>query len=94
MATVTNAGQDFEIRTITLNSSNDTIVDFLQRVNSIIIRCRTAVDIYIRHDNNSADYFTIPAGSSLTLDVGMGTKTPCYLRASSGNPIAEIIGTF
>ncbi len=94
MATVVTAGQDFEIRVITLNATTDTPIDFLQKINAFTIKCRSNVDIYLRHDINSADYFTIPAGGSLTLDVAVGNKVPCYLRSSSGTVIVEVLGTF
>jgi hypothetical protein len=94
MATATNSGSDFEIRNITVNSSSDTPVDFNSRVNSVLIRCRSSIDLYIRYDRNSADYFTIPAGTSLSLDVSMRKEDDAfYVRSASDAPIIEVIGS-
>lgn len=93
MSTTTNAGQGFRIWNFTLSTSFQKIV-LNQKVNSILIQCRTAVDIYIDEDNSGTDYFTIKAGSALTLDLSTRTLEPFSLKAASGTPVAEIIATF
>lgn len=58
--------------------------------------------MYVRSSRNSSDYFTVPAGQSLSLDIvggeidedGRVTATNIWLRAASGTPVAEIIGTY
>lgn len=99
MATTVNSGVNFEIRNITLNSTTDTPVDFNVQVNSVVLKCRTAVDITIRRTSGGADYFTIPSGQSLTLDAAtldnsLGGYIYCYARAATGTPVLEAIGTF
>lgn len=99
MATTTNSGQNFQIRNITLNSTTDTPIDFSQQVNSILMRSRTSVDVYVRRTSGAADYFTIPTGGTLSLDVAMtdnsqGGNVVCYARSASGSPILEVLGTY
>lgn len=99
MSTTTNAGFNYEVRNITLNANTDTQIDFNQQVNSVLIKARTAVDIYLRRSSGGSNYLTIPSGTALTLDVAMtdtsqGGYIVGWLRASSGNPIAEVIGSF
>ncbi len=99
MPQVVIGGQDYEIRNITLSSTDDTEVDFNEQVNSVVIRCRTEVDMQFRKTDNNGNYFTIPAGSSLTLDVNVTDKAQGgfifgFLRAASGTPVAEVIGIF
>ena len=96
---VTSGGQDFEIRNITLNSSTDTPVDFNQHLNSAILKCRTSVDVYIRRTSGDSNYFTIPAGGSLSLDVAFtdtaqGGYILCWARSASTTPVLEVIGSF
>lgn len=97
MANSVNAGQDFEIRNITLNATTDTPIDFNNKfINSVMIRCRTSdIALYLRRSENSNDYFTIPANQTLTLDVAIRNQTqPFYLRSASATPVAEVIGAF
>lgn len=94
MATITTSGQDFQIRNITVNSTTDTPIDFSQKVVTALIRCRTAVDLYVRHNDNDADYFTIPSGTTLTLDIARGDNDSCWVRSSSGSVVVEVIGGF
>lgn len=94
MATAINSGADFEIRNITVNSTTDTPIDFNNRVNSVLLRCRSNIDLYIRYDRNSSDYFTIPSGTSLSLDVSMRRQDDAfYVRSASSNPVVEVIGS-
>lgn len=94
MATSINSGADFEIRNITVNSTTDTPIDFNNRVNSVLIRCRSSVDLYVRYLPNASDYFTIPSGTSLSLDVSMRRPDEAfYIRSASATPIVEVIGS-
>lgn len=100
MSATVNSGSDYEIRNITLSSTADTPIDFNNRfINSIFIKCRTAVDLYLRRLPSSANYITIPAGSSFTLDCAVSDQSQGgyiagYLRAATGSPVAEILGTY
>ena len=91
MAQTVNSGREIHIWNFTLSTTATKIV-LNQKVNSLVIRCRTAVDLYLR-EGGAGDYFTIPAGSSLTLDINTNTYEPFYLSASTGTPVAEILGT-
>ena len=99
MSGTTNSGTNYEIRNITLSSSSDTPIDFNQQINSFIIKARTSVDLYLRKTNNDSGYFTIPADQSLTVNCAIGDASQGgfivgYLRASTGSPVAEVIGVF
>jgi len=91
MPTLVSSGQDFRIWNFTLSTS-DTQIVLNEKVNSLIIKCRTSVDLYLRRSGGDSEYFTIPAGSSLTLDILTSNLEPFALRAASGTPVAEIIG--
>ena len=92
MGTTTNAGRNFNIWNYTVTTA-DTSIALTQYANSFIIRCRTAVDIYLRTSVGAATYFTIPANTSFTFDLATSTTTPFVLRSSSGTVIVEILGT-
>lgn len=93
MSTSTNAGKKFRVWNFTLSTS-DTAITLNQNVNSVLIQCRTNIDLYIRQGSGDSDYFTIKAGSSLTLDINTVNLTPFALRAESGSPVVEIIGSY
>ena len=94
MATTVNAGQEFDIWNFTLSSTADTAIVLNRKVNSITIRCRSSIDLYLRSGGGANDYFTIPSGSTFNLDINTGTLTPFYLRSASSTPVAEILATF
>lgn len=91
---ITTGGQNYEIRNISAGTASDTPIDFNNKVSTFIIRCRSSVDIYLRRSNNGADYFTIPAGATLTLDVTIGNQIVGYVRSSSGTVVIECIGNY
>lgn len=109
-----NAGKDYFIYALTLNSSTDTgfgvtsgytpspttdtppgyVSQQIMNANSLMIKCRTTVDMQLRKVPNDANYLTIPGGSTFTFDISPGsTQTLFYLRASTGTPVAEILIT-
>ena len=90
---VVTGGQEFRIWNFTLSTS-DTQIVLNQRVNTLVIRCRTSVDLYLRRSNGDDYYFTIPSGSSFVLDVATGNLAPFALRAATGTPVVEIIGSY
>lgn len=98
MAGTHNKGKNYELRDIALNSTTDTPIDFNERfISSCTIQARTAVDIQLRRRDNGDDYFTIKSGTVFHLESSMGDLAQGgyvmgYLRAASGNPVAEIVG--
>ncbi len=92
MATFVSSGSNFRVWNFTLSSSDDTQIVLNERVNTLVIRCRSAVDIYLKRSAGATDYFTIPSGTALTLDVHTGNLEPFSLKAASSSPVAEIIG--
>lgn len=101
MATITGGGRAIEVKNLTISSSDDTQVGFIQPVNSIVLRCRTAnVDLQVRASRNASDFITIPAGSSMSIDIvgnaisGTTQPTNIWLRGSTGSPVIEILGIY
>ena len=93
MATSINKGTDVQIWNFELNATTDTGVMLNTRfVNSLIIQCRTAVDIYLRKEQGDTEYFTIKSGTVLHLDVSNRELVPLWLKSASTTPVAEIIG--
>ena len=100
MSVTTNAGRNYEIRNISANATTDTALDFNNKfINSIIVRSRTTtIDLYLRRNIGDADYITIPAGQTLTLDCSLIDQTQGgyiigYIRSASGTPVIEVLGT-
>lgn len=94
MAYPINGGDNFEVRNITANSTTDTPIDFSQKVNKVIIKCRTAVDLYLRQTVSNSNYFTITSGTVFTFDCGVGNTIPFYIRSASTTPVVEAIGIY
>lgn len=100
MAVVTIGGTQPVVQTLTLSSGSDTQVGFFNNVNTVTIKARTAVDLQVRSSPNSSDYFTIPSGQSLSLDLmarvinGVTQPFNIWLRAATGSAVAEIIGLY
>ena len=94
MAQSVNEGNDFEIKTVVLNTTTDTVVSFTNNnINSVLFRVRgTGQDIYMRRNAGDSAYFTIPTNLGLSVGLNVRTSTPFYLRASSGTPTIEILG--
>lgn len=97
--TTISKGQEFEVRNITLNANTDTPIDFNQQVNSVTLKCRTSVDILFRRNSNDGNYYTIPAGGTLTLDAALGDSSQGgyifgWARSASSTPVLEAIGIF
>ena len=93
-------GTTIEVKNLTLSSTADIQIGFIRPVNSVIIKARTAVDIQVRSSSSAVDYYTIPSGASLQLDVegnikdGAVQPTNIWLRSVSATPVAEIIGLY
>jgi len=94
MATTTNMGTNVEILNLTLSDSTDTQIVTISKTNNILIRNRGAGDIYYRSEENSVEYFTIPEGLSLTIELGARNSTAGWLRAANNGDIGEVISMF
>ncbi len=85
------SGKNFSIQNITLNASTWVEIDPSSRFYSVLVKCRTSVDLYIKRIDTDTDYLTIPAGQSLSLAISMGVNNHFYLKAASSTPIAELV---
>lgn len=100
MATVISKGAAIEVLNLTLSSTDDIQIGFINSVNSCTIKARTAVDIQVRSSRSNPLYYTIPSGSSLTLDLrgiesgGVTQPFNVWIRSVSATPVVEIIGTY
>lgn len=90
MAIQTNAGRKVEVYNFSVGTAGSTIIINDKDVNSFVIQCRTAVDLYLR-ESAAGDYFTIKAGTALTLDIQPDTLEPFHLTSGSGTVTVEII---
>lgn len=100
MSTTITKGTTAEILNLTLSASADIQIGFVNAVNTVIIKARTAVDIQVRTSPSAPLYYTIASGSTLTLDVatkfqdGVVQPTNIWIRSVSANPVVEVIGLF
>lgn len=100
MPTLISKGRSIEVLNLTLSSTDDIQLGFVNDINAVIIKARTAVDIQVRSSRNSNSYYTIPSGSSLTLDLGVsvvqGVPTPynIWIRSVSATPVVEVLGLY
>ena len=99
MAQAVNSGSKFEIKNYALTDSADTPVSGLTgteyRINNILIRAReSGKEIAIRASDGATDYFTVPEGVAVTIDIQARNNTPIYLRCVSGSCNAEVIITY
>ena len=96
MAITINSGSTVEIQNLSLNASTDVAVTGVQekKLNNILVRSRQEADIQVRATNNATNYFTIPSGQSLTMDMGVRNDTPFYLRSATGIITAEVVITY
>lgn len=94
MATTVNMGSRLEILNLTLSDSTDTAIELVNQTNNILIRNRSSGDIYFRVGDGDTEYFTIPAGQSLTVELGARQNVAGYLRAATNGHIAEVLSMF
>lgn len=85
------SGKNVRVQNVTLNASTFTEVVPASKFYSVLIKCRTAVDIYFKRYSTDTDYITIPSGQSMSLAISMDADNPFYLKAASATPVAELI---
>lgn len=102
MATLIAKGRNVEVLNLTLSSTDDIQIGFVNQVNAVLIKARTAVDIQVRSTRGAPSYFTIPSGSTLTLDLVDATTasnsaiqaTNLWIRSVSATPVVEVLGFY
>lgn len=98
--TITAGGQYAEILNLTLSSTDDIQIGFVNPCNTVILKARTAVDIQIRTSRGAGLYYTIVSGSTLTLPMAGNAKdgavqpTNIWVRSVSATPVVEVIGLY
>mgnify|MGYP001612908417 CR=1 FL=1 len=92
MATTTSSGTDIRVFNFSVTTDGIPITINDKSINSFVIQCRTAVDMYLRESGGAGDYFTIKAGAAFTLDIRANDFTPFHLTSASGTVVAEVIG--
>lgn len=97
MATTVNSGRDFFVQNVTVSAAAPTPVTIeasaltTYHVSSVIISCRTSVALQLTRGQNDGNFFTIPAGGSLTLSIDPLASPMFYLQSQSGSVTAEIL---
>lgn len=95
MAQKVMMGENLEILNLAVTDSADTPVTFTQNINNMLIRCRTAdLDLQFRTSSGATEYFTIPTGQSLTVELGSRTPIAGFVRSASGNADVEVLGMY
>lgn len=98
--TIIGKGRNVEVLNLTLSSTDDIQLGFVNFVNAITIKARTAVDIQLRTTRAAPQYFTIPSGTILTLDLidnvsTGGIQAPnLWIRSLSATPVVEVLGYY
>lgn len=78
--------------TSTGNTPTGYVQGQIMNANTILVKCRTAVDLYLRKEANSTEYFTIPSGTTFEFKINpANTQNLFYLRSGSGTVTAEIL---
>ncbi len=106
MMQTVNGGRDFFIYTLSLPVGVDVPFGITtgytpgagqaqtMNANSIMIKCRTSVDMQFRKTAASAEYITIPAGGTFTFDISpTQTQNLFFLHSTAGTLVAEIMVT-
>lgn len=98
MATFKVSGRDWEIKTFAL-STTDTAITFTTVAKAFIFQNRGDADLEVRRLTTDSAYWTLKAGSTISLDVDMGgnvgtTLTVGQVRTKSGTDTLEVINIF
>ena len=88
-------GRDWFVKTFALTSS-DVALTIAKAVRSFVIQNRSDADVQIRRETADTDYWTMKAGSSLSVDAYLGGEsstntTVGYARLSSGTGTLEVL---
>lgn len=94
MATSINYGNDFRVWNFSVGATSDTQIILNKEVNAVIIKCRTAVDLYLKRGAGDTYYFTIASGTIFTLPMSTPNLEPFALKSGSGTVDVEIIGVY
>lgn len=100
MPTLISKGRLIEVLNLTLSSTDDIQLGFVNDINSVTIKARTAVDIQVRASRANPNYYTIPSGGNLTLDLngsniqGVNQPLNVWIRSVSATPVVEVIGSY
>lgn len=80
---------------ITLANDAFTAVDLgTIRVETVILQCRSAIDVKFSDVLAGTNYFTIKSGQSLAVDVSGKNGIIGYAEAASGTPALEVLMIF
>ena len=91
MPTETTKGKKIEVYNFSVDTNGSTIVINDKNVNTFVIQCRTAVDLYLRESAGAGDYFTIKSGTVFTLDIQPGSYEPFHITSGAGTVVVEIV---
>ncbi len=81
------------IANVNLNASTYTGVSLEQtNVITVLVQCRTSVDVLIASSSSPTVYFTLKAGISIEIDVNSISDPIFYAKSGSGNVVLEIMG--
>jgi len=90
---VKGSGSDFTTSTASIGADAFSEVTPPSRYNSCLIRCRSAVDVYIKRKSADSTYFTIPSGQALELDINGSDAQTFFLKSGTGTVTVEIMWT-
>lgn len=101
MAGVITGGNNIITKNLTVTATTDTQIGFNQPVNTVILKCRTGVDLQIRSSQGATEFFTLPSTQTLTLyltaqgqENGVMLPTSIWVRSGTGTVVVEIIGIY
>ena len=97
MATIVTGGSELIVKNLASVGTTPVAVSLDGACNSVIIKARTTTTVlkFFANDEQS-EYFTIPAGQSLTLNVTAkaNNKQIGWIATSADTDTVEIIGVF
>jgi len=64
------------------------------RVETVILQCRSAIDVKFSDVSAGTNYFTIKSGQSLAVDVSGKSGIIGYAEAASSTPALEVLMVF
>lgn len=97
MATIVTGGSELIVKNISGVSTTPVAVSLDGACNSVVIKARTdSIILKFFANDEQSEYFTIPAGQSLTLNVtGKSNKNQIgWVATTTGTDVVEIIGIY